>query len=210
MGMTALYALLLAGASISAQAATITFDDLGVAPGDQLNPAAGVGVVSFGFNYTPGPNNASGFNDLHMDNGLIGPANGTTIGGSHDDVVLTQVGGGTFSLQGFDFAGFAGGEVPFTVVGSYFGGGSIIAAFTPDGISDNLGPLVDFQHFTLGPGWSNLTAVTWNHTGAGTVQGAFYLDNIEVDAAVPEPMSLLLLGTGLGAMRLAARRRKKA
>ena len=104
-------ALLFCGAE-QTRAATITFEDLGVAPGTQLNPASGIGVVSGGFNYTPGPNNSSGLNDLHISNAetnipIAGIAfNGTTIGGTHDDVILTKVGSGTFSIQSFDFAGY--------------------------------------------------------------------------------------------------------
>ena len=187
----------------------------GVAPGTQLNPASGVGVVSGGFEYTPGPNNFSGFDDLHITNQeTFWSFNGTTIGGSHDDVVLTKVGGGTFSLQSFDFAGFPGGEMPFSVVGTYADTTTITQNFSPDGLLDGPGGVDDFQTFTMVGVWSNLVAVTWNHTGAGTVSGLFALDNIVVDgaAAVPLPSSVLmglgLLG-GLGvAMRL--RRRNRA
>ena len=207
-------ALLLAAASPARlSATTITFDDPGVGAGSRLVMPAGVGVVSFGFNYTPGPNNASHFNNLILDNNSIGPSDHSTVVGSHDDAVLTRVGGGTFSLLQFDYAGFKFGEVPFSVVGSIFGGGNITANFTPDGISDNTGPLVDFETFSLGAGWTNLTDVTWNVTGEDSVAGLFYLDNITVDeeaaspSAVPEPGTLLLCGTGI--LGLARHRRAK-
>ena len=191
-----------AGVTPSAQAAVITFDDLGIGVATQLSPAEGVGVVSNGFTYTPGPDDNSGFNDLHIDNGEIGPWNGTASGGTHDDVILAKQGGGTFSIQSFDYAGFAGGEVPFRVVGNLSGGGQLFASFSPDGVSDNNGPDTDFETFLFGPDWTNLESVVWHHTGG--VSGIFYLDNIEVDQ-VPEPMTLTLMG--LATAGFLARRR---
>jgi hypothetical protein len=163
--------------------------------------------VSGGFNYTPGPDNSSGFNDLHMGNAVSDfPYNGTTVGVSHDDVVLSRVGGGTFSISQFDFAGWPSAELPFRVVGNLFGGGQLFGSFTPDGVSDGLGGAADFQTFIFGLQWTNLVSVTWVHNGGN--QGLFGLDNIVVDqeAPVPEPSTMLLLGTGLSA---AARRRRK-
>jgi len=196
--------------ALPSQAAVITFEDLGVASGTQLNPLPGVGIVSFGFNYTPGPNNASGFNDLHMDHDTgINASNRSTVGSSHDDVVLSRVGGSGFSLSQFDFAGFPRNfETRFTVVGSFVGGGTIMTSFTPDGIVDGIGGAVDFQTFLLGPGWVNLASVTWNHTGLGTNAGLFALDNIHVDDVepIPEPASVLLLASGL--LGLARRRQR--
>lgn len=191
------------GMTSSAQAAIITFDDLGVAVGTQLSPAPGVGVVSNGFTYDPGPDNSSGFDDLHIDNGSIGPWNGTASGGTHDDVILAKQGGGTFSIQSFDYAGFAGGEVPFRVVGNLSGGGQLFASFSPDGVSDNTGPDTDFETFLFGSDWTNLESVVWHHPGG--VSGIFYLDNIEVDQ-VPEPMTLTLMG--LATAGFIARRRR--
>lgn len=119
--------------------------------------------------------------------------------------------GATFSLQSFDFAGFPTNfEITFMVTGALFGGGNIFANFIPDGITDG-GPAgaVDFQTFFFGPGWINLTSVTWDHSGAGTASGLFALDNIVVnESRVPEPTTLVLFGLGLAGLGLA--RRKKA
>lgn len=64
-GITLLIGLLF----ISTTSATvIDFEDLSIAVNTQLSPASGVGVTSQGFTYTPGPNNSSGVNDLHITN----------------------------------------------------------------------------------------------------------------------------------------------
>lgn len=194
--------LLLAALAVApAFGVIVDFEDLGVAPGTQLNPPAGVGITSQGFDYTPGPNNASGLNDLHMSSEGFHPYNGTTVGTTHDDVVLTKNGGGVFSLQQFDMAGWSNGnEVAFSVVGIRQAMPNIVANFAPDGVVDAIGGAVDFQTFVMGPGWANLLSVTWNHSGAGTVQGLFALDNIVVDQAgeptIPEPGTLCVLGFG--------------
>jgi hypothetical protein len=191
-------AVMMAVCAPSARALVIDFEDLGVALGTQLNPANGVPVTSRGFTYTPGPNNASGLNDLHIGKDDVNLAsNGTTIGCSHDDVILSNATGAPFSLQAFDFAGFpTGKEIPFSVVGNLVGGGVVNANFTPDGIVDGIGGAVDFQTFTLGAGWTNLDHVTWTHSGTGTQQGLFALDNIVVNQ-IPEPGTLALMAAAL-------------
>jgi hypothetical protein len=190
-------AIMMAVCATSAHAVIIDFEDLGVAPGTQLNPASGVSVTSRGFSYTPGPNNASGFNDLHISSEGFWSYNGTTVGGTHDDVILRKATGAPFSLQAFDFAGFPiNSETSFSVVGNLVGGGVVSANFTPDGITDGIGGAVDFQKFTLGAGWTNLDHVTWTHSGAGTNSGLFALDNIVVNQ-IPEPGTLALLAVAL-------------
>ena len=172
-----------AGPSLAVTGPTVVdFEDLGIAVGTQISPPSGVGVTSQGFDYTPGPSNP-GINDLHVTNQeSFWSFNGTTVGGTHDDVVLTKSGGGTFSLSSFDFAGFpSGNEVPFTVTGLRGDATTIVQGFAPDGLVDGPGGVVDFETFVVTGDWSNLVSVTWDHTGAGTLQGLFAVDNIAVD-----------------------------
>jgi hypothetical protein len=185
----------------------VDFEDLGVAIGGQLVTPSGIGVVSRGFNYIPGPiSGSSGFNDLHISNAEpFRHFNGTSVGGTHDDVILTKVGGETFSLYRFDFAGFLlNKEVPFEVTGVRSDSSTITQYFTPDGLVDGdvVGGMVDFQTFYLDGNWTNLKSVTWTHTGYeyGTDRGLFALDYIGVDQPkkeVPEPSTITLLGLGI-------------
>jgi hypothetical protein len=170
------------------------------------------------FKYTPGPiYGSSGFDDLHISNKFLGDSfNGTTVGISHDDVILTKVSGETFSLQRFDFAGFpTGKEVSFTVTGVRDGFPKITQPFNlispsclvdclVDGKVDGMGGVDDFQTFYLDGNWTNLKSVTWEHTGYGygTDRGLFALDNMvmdedDEDKAVPEPSTITLLELGI-------------
>ena len=190
-------------------ATTITivdFEDLLVPSGTRLTPEPGIGVLvlSGEFKYTPGPlSGSSGFNDLHISNKFLGDSfNGTTVGISHDDVILTKVSGETFSLQRFDFAGFPkDAEEPFKVTGVRDGFPNVEAFFTPDGLVDSMGGVVDFQTFYLDGDWANLKSVTWEHIGYeyGTDRGLFALDNMYVDQpkAIPESSTITLSGLGI-------------
>jgi hypothetical protein len=207
------FGILIAAALIAtaapASASTINFEDLGVPVGTQINPASGVGVTTGGFNYTPGPSNPSGFNDLHITNAeTFWSFNGTTIGGTHDDVVLTKVGGKAFSIASFDYAGFPGGEASFRVSGVRADSTTIFASFIPDGLVDGPGGVQDFETFSLTGDWSNLVSVTWTLTGPG-ISGLFALDNIVVDTTVtvPEPGSLALVSLALMGVAAAIRRK---
>lgn len=227
-------AMLFCGAA-QARATSIDFEDLGVAIGSRLDILpAGTAVTTGGFIFTPGPINNFGptdnrFNDLHISNQFPGDSfNGTTVGITHDDLIMTKVGSGTFSLQSFDFAGFPiDKEVSFMVTGVRDGFPTITQPFNlispiclanclVDGAVDGnvVGGTADFQTFYLDNNWTNLKSVTWNHTGSGTDRGLFALDNIVVNEPkpIPEPSTITLLGVGafflLGQGWLARRRLK--
>ena len=196
-----------AGQTWAAPITFVDFEDLGVPWGTRLpTPPPGIGVVSGGFNFTPGPIfGSSGFNDIHISNGMLGDSfNGTTVGITHDDVVLTKEDGETFSLYRFDFAGFLlNKEIPFEVTGVREDSSIITQAFTPDGLVDGdvVGGADDFQTFYLDGNWTNLMSVTWTHTGYeyGTDRGLFALDYIGVGQTkeVPEPSTITLFGLGI-------------
>lgn len=194
-----LYSLILFLALVGVgHAAVVDFEDVGVISGAQVVYTSP--VVSGGFEYGIGPLN-NYYNDLHINSVTSFPYNGTTVGLTHSDAVLTQVGGGAFSIQSFDFAGFPGYEGSFCVKGSFLEGGTITANFTPDGSVDGIGGVADFQTFSLGSEWTNLTKVYWIYSG-----DVFALDNFRVDGyarqnvintQVPEPATMLLLGFGI-------------
>lgn len=209
--------LLFSGAEqVRATSITIVdFEDLGVNPNEPRTTMNGYGVISRGFHYIPGPliANLSNSDDLHIVNGdasFLSPYNGTTVGVTHDDVILTKVGGGAFSLQSFDFAGArTDKEVSFTVTGDRDGFPAITQTFNligpgclvgclVDGKVDGIGGAADFQTFYLNSDWTNLKSVTWTHLGYGTADGRYALDNMVVDQpkTIPEPSTMTLLGLG--------------
>ena len=181
----------------------------------------GVGILTKGFNYTPGPINVEYdgeiYNDIHIQNamietsgGLIAPFNETTIAGGHDDTILSKADGSVFNLLKFDFGGYKDELDPFDlyekdliIIGTLAGGGGTIQE-TCD--SDGL---FGFQTCELGggEGWYGLTSVTFQHTGDGTYQGAFALDDIHV-SAVPVPAAIWLFGSGLLGLVGVARRKR--
>ncbi len=187
---------------VPATAATggmITFEDLGLAPGAILQSASGTGLNTGG--YTWGPALATpGLDFVLAANQVVNyPYNGTTVGIVQNEGVLSQQGGGAFSLSQFDWAGWADPlvERDFTVRGVRADASELLQVFSPDGISDGFGGAADFQTFVLGVDWTNLVSVTWQHnTLPGDPNGFFAVDNMQVEA-VPEPGSFVLFGSGL-------------
>ena len=108
-----------------AQAAIVDFEDLGVAPGDQLNPPDDTVISSGGFDFINGP--TSSIADLHVTNSPAANAIGTTAELLfHNDLIMTQTGGGTFSATSFDFGSvLLENPIAFSAVGDIFGGGTI-------------------------------------------------------------------------------------
>lgn len=196
-GASVIACAILFGFGTTASAMMITFEDLGVGPGGILD----VGVAhSGGFSFSSTAQTKIANSQFNY------PFNGTTVGIAYatrppGGATLTQDGGGVFSIQRFDFAGWvvALDEHESTVTGTRSDLSTITQSFTPDGLGDgNMGPIVDFQTFALTGDWTNLTKVTWVHFGKTT--NGFALDNIvvnEAPAAVPEPSTLALLTLGV-------------
>jgi MYXO-CTERM domain-containing protein len=186
---------------------TIDFEDVPAPPGGQLNLPEGVSGTSRGFLFTPGPDNDSGLNDLHFHNEDGFGLNGTINMGTHDDVVMTRLGGGTFSLLGFQFQGNITEPENFLVHGVHQGGATFTTAFVPDSLGSPQFVVVPYDTFTAGDSippvdFTNLISLTWEVPGDFGLNG-FFLDNIRVDiapTATPEPAGLSLLLLGLVAL----------
>lgn len=92
------------------------------------------------------------------------------------------------------------------LLGTLLGGGNVSTSFILDGFADGSGGGADFQNFSVG--WSNLLSVAFSGILDTGGYGGFSLDNINAEP-VPEPTTMLLLGTGLVGVAGAARRRKR-
>jgi MYXO-CTERM domain-containing protein len=193
---------------------TIDFEDVPAPPGGQLNLPDGVSGSSRGFLFTPGSNNDSGLNDLHFHNEDGFGLNGTINMGTHDDVVMTRVGGGTFSLLDFQFQGNITEPESFFLHGVREGGATFSVTFLTDNLPSPTGVVVPYETFTTGDAipladFTNLISLTWEVT-PGDPYGfnGFFLDNIRVDVApngAPEPAGVSLLLLGLAALHLRRR-----
>jgi hypothetical protein len=185
---------LLCGTS-GAYADKITFDTIQAQP-DNSSVFGRVVVNGFAFDsfHAHVITNPSGCTSGCADNGT------QWIGGDMTDLALTHV-NATFSLLGFDAAeSFTNLNVPATlsVLGTRSDATSVAALFNFDGINDSVGPLQDFQTFTLGSQWHQLTSVSFTTPDSGW----FGIDNVTATAAnpIPEPTSIVLLATGLAAL----------
>jgi hypothetical protein len=142
------------------------------------------------------------------------PSNGTITVGSESPTVttMTQFGGGAFSMQSIDLGELftsQTGPHQVQIAGNVSGGGTVSATFDLDNINDGVGGVADFQTFLLPSSFDNLQSVVLTGT-LPTDDPRFMFDNIVVDAGelapVPEPTTVLLLGSTLTGVLLRTRR----
>jgi hypothetical protein len=85
-----------------------------------------------------------------------------------------------------------------------------MAAVFSDTISSGFGSLATFLATTGGLVSINAGFITENPTGPTNYAGVYVINSAETTAAVPEPGSLLLLGSGLFGIALTLRRKVAA
>ena len=198
--------LVLAGSIGSAQASTITFEDVAVAPGTDAMSIADVSSGGFLFD---------ALNHSHRSNRFWGTDNGGThlvlddfLGAS--PLTISQLGGAPFALTSLDISDAHsqfGTARQVEVVGNLFGGGTVsrLLPLNVDIVDNVFGNY--FETVAFDASWSNLTSIVLSGLGGRGGADYYAIDNLVVGPAAAEPGTLSLLA--LGSAYLCRRRRQQ-
>jgi len=117
-------------------------------------------------------------------------------------ITLSRQDSGAFKLTSIDLSTLhPSGVSPAVVfVGVLAGGGTVTQSFTPTAFG--------FHTFVFSSSFTNLLSVSW-HQGSDDFN-AHQFDNIVVNSSVPEPATMLLLGSGLVGVAGTMRKRRKS
>ena len=181
----------------SANAVIIDFEEIDNTGG---NAFSGSSLDTQGFNLSNSAGSAYAILHWGLGDSFNADVDGVTYshnyGGSTS--TLTQLGGGAFDLNSIDFGNVYNNRPyaqEFEVNGFYEAGGGISTTLTSD-------EFAGLETFTFN--WEGLSSVTWTEISGTWLQ----LDNIVLNASVPEPSTLALFGLGL--LGLSLSRKKKA
>ena len=198
--------------AVPASADSITFDSVTSFGNPDISS-----LTTEGFTFTSEHFHTVDTPSLCAFGGCVPNMDGSTVyiseeaGSLGSPITMVATSGSPFLLNSFwgtkefldDAAALAGGfpnAATIHVTGVFDGGGGISTSFGLNGSSN-------FQFFALSPAWSNLASVTFSGTIClACSPGGMSLDNINVHP-IPEPGSLLLLGSGLAGLAGFARRK---
>lgn len=186
-------ATLLSSIALQSQATIINFDDL-IPPGT-YGPSTGNGFVDYGFAFSRNMD-AIDVSDWRWSRGVGAGHSGlfAALNNYAGDMVMTQVGGGSFSVQDLWLNGWLGTANSVVIDGllNNVVTNSVAVSFS-----------TPWQHVDL-----NFSAVDTLRIGAPSWY--FLVDDIQVNGAasrIPEPATLALFGLGLAALGVARQRR---